>query len=353
MRRVRWLALTLVMALIAALGIATLVSAHRSPDETLGGGAAWALGLQLLAGLGVSSAGAYLVWQGTRRRAGLLLVATGPAVFLEQLPLPGHAGSLLFTAALVGGATTSALAGAAALAAPGVGRCFPDLLVAGLALVITTILLGVLPTILFDPRASGCFACSRNLLLVDGDAHLHDGLIRVGLPAAALACGVLALLALISLLGRRGLTLSTSTPVLAGGAAVAALGAAIFAHDAGAGVVEIDSGTRALWLIQCGTLLVAAAGVAALSLRARLLRDRVAAIVIAALPPPGTLRATLAAALGDPRLEIVFPRAGGCAVDCGRPRSRAGSPRRGGHRGRPSRRGRRRASACGGLVAHA
>jgi hypothetical protein len=279
------------MAAIAVFGVATLVSAYRTPGETLGGGAPAALALQLLAGLGASSAGAYLAWRGTHRRAGILLLATGLAVFLGQLPLPGTAGAVLFTAALVGGSMTSALAGAAALAAPGVPRRLPDALVVGAALAVTALVLGLLPTVLFDPRANGCFDCSRNLLLVHGDAALQDALIRAGLPAAAVVCAMLALLALIRVLGSPGLMRSTSAPVLVGGACVGVLGAVSFAHEALAGVPEVDSTTRVLWLVQCGMLAAAAAGVALFSLRAPLLRDRVAAIVVAALPSPENLRA--------------------------------------------------------------
>jgi signal transduction histidine kinase len=325
MRRVRLSGMALAVVAVVALGAASLISAYRSPGEALGGRAGWALGLQLLAGLGACGTGVYFAWQGSRRLAGALLLATGVAVFLEQLPLPGTDGPVLFTVALAGGAMTSALAGSAALVVAGSARRLADAFVAAAALVTTAVVLGLGPAVLFDPRLSGCFACSRNLLLIHGDVSLHDALIRVGLPAAAAACGGLALLALIRALGRPGLMRSTSGPVVLGGVGAAALGAALFAYEAGAGSPEIDQATRALWLLECGMFVAAAAGVALFSLRARLLRDRIASIVVAARPSAETLRATLAATLGDPRLEIVFPRARGAAVNAD---GRAAAPAR-------------------------
>ncbi len=315
MGRSRFLGLALAMGGAAALGVAALISARRSPGETLGGGTSWALALQLLSGLGAASVGASFVWHGTHRLVGALLLAAGGAVFLQQLPLPGSTGAVLFTAALAGGSMPSPLVGVAALVAAGGARRFPDALVAGVAVVVGMFVLGVLPTALFDPRSSGCFACSRNLLLVHGSSEVHDELIRAGLPAAAVACGLLALLASVRALARRGLFRSSTAPVVIGGAGAAALGAALFAHETGAGLHEIDSTTRALWLLQCGILAAVAPGVVLLSIRGRLLRDRIAAMVAAASPSAEALRAALAVSLGDPQLEIVFPRAGGGVVD--------------------------------------
>jgi signal transduction histidine kinase len=315
MRRVRWAGLALAVATIIALGVEALISAHRSPGETLGGGAPAALGLQLVAGLGIAGAGMYLIWQGTRRGAGALLIATGLAVFLEELPLPGASGAVLFAAGLAGGEITSALAGSAALAVPGVGRRLPDAVAAGAALGVTAAVLGVVAAAVFDPRAAGCFTCPRNLLLVHSDPNTYEVLVKDGLTAAAVTCGLLALVVAVRAIRRPGLLRSTSAPVLMGGFGVAALGTILFVHEAWAGVQEIDPTTRALWLMQCGVLVVTTAGIALFSLRARLLRERVAGIVLAALPSPENLRATLASTLGDPRLEIVFPRAGRATLD--------------------------------------
>jgi len=312
MRRLTW-GLAPVGPAIVALGILTLIAAHRHPGESFGGGSGPALFLQLLAGLGTASGGAYLVWQRSARLAGALLLATAAAVFLQQLPLPESGSSLLFTAALAGGAMTSTLAGVAALVVS--GHRVADVLVSGVAIACPALLLGLLPAATFDPRGTGCFACPRNLVLVHADARLHGALVRVGLTTTAATCAALALLALLRVIRRPVLLRSATAPVLVCGAAVAGLGAVGFVHQSQAGLPGVDPTTRALWLAQCVLLVLAAAGIALRALRARLLRGRVAAMVLEALPSPAELRAGLATALGDPRLEIVFPRAGGGAVD--------------------------------------
>jgi signal transduction histidine kinase len=307
--------LVLAAAAVAGLGTAALLAAHRHPDESLGGGAAPFLALQLLAGLGAWGAGVHLARQQSTRIAGLLLLATGVAVFLEQLPLPDSGGALLFTAALAGGAMTSALAGGAALAAAGPPVRHFDALVICAAVAASALVLGVLAAATFDPRATGCFGCPHNLLLVHGDARLNDRLVRAGLTAAALSCAGLALLVMLRVILRPVLLRSTVAPLLVCGAAVAALGAIQFLLEPGADQPEVDSSTRALWLAQCGILAAAAASIALGAFRGRLLRRRVAAMVLAALPSPEELRGTLARTLGDPGLEIVFPRADGEAID--------------------------------------
>jgi signal transduction histidine kinase len=305
----------LVAAAVAGLGTAALLAAHRHPDESLGGGAESFLALQLIAGLGASGAGVHLARQQSTRIAGLLLSATGAAVFLEQLPLPDSGGALLFTAALAGGAMTSALAGAAGLAATGQGLRHLDAVISGAALAASGLVLGVLPAATFDPRTSGCFACPGNLLLVHGDGRVYGTLVRSGLTAAAISCAALALLVLLRLILRPALLRSAVAPLLVCGGAVAALGAIQFFREPGPGQPEVDFTTRTLWLAQCGILVAAAVSIALGAFRARLLRRRVAAMVLAALPSAEELRGTLAKALGAPELEVVFPRVDGEAVD--------------------------------------
>ena len=291
---------------VATLGVAALVQAHRHPVEGLGGGGSAALALALAAGLGAFAAGVQL-----RRPA---LAAAGPALFLAELPQPQSGGALLFTAALALGATAPALAGTAALAYPRLARAAPDGAVAGAALGATALWLGILPTATFDPRASGCFECPRNLLLIGGNGGLHDALVSSGLWASAAACAALALLALVRAATRR------SAAPLVPAAVAAGLGAAGFAVSAGQGAPTVDATTRALWLVQCGALALAAAGVAFEVARNRRLARRIAGLVLSALPSAEALRATLGAGLGDPELAIVFPRTGRAAVDIdGRP----------------------------------
>jgi signal transduction histidine kinase len=300
---------------VASLGAAALLAADRHPDQSLGGRAVPSLALQLLAGLGAAGAGTYLARRRFAPMAARLLLAIAVAVFLEQLPLPDSGGALLFTAALAGGAMTSALAGAAGLAATARRQRLIDTLVGCTAIACGALLLGVLPTVTFDPKATGCFACPQNLLLLHGDGRLHDALVRAGLIASAVSCGALALLVLLRVILRPSVLRSIGAPVAVCGGVVAALGAVGFVHEFRAGQPEVDSTTSALWLAQCAVLTAAAAAVGVQAIRARRLRQRVATTVLAALPSPEKLRTTLAYALGDPRLKIVFRRAGGGAID--------------------------------------
>ncbi|WP_028063386.1 sensor histidine kinase [Solirubrobacter soli] len=300
---------------VAALGVAAAAHARAHPADTLTGGEAAALALMLVAGLGAWVAGVYVA---PRDRGGIALAAAGPALFLAAWPLPEAGGALAFTAALTLGATAPALAATAALlhrraprrgresvapaqagvAARAGSRVPPALAVAALAA--TAGWLGLLATATFDPEATGCFDCPRNLLLVVSDADLHDALVHSGLYAAALTCAAAGLLGL-----RRR----------AAAAAAALLGAAGFAVNATHGVPTIDETTRTLWLAQTTALAVAAGTVAFEYVRARRLSRRIADLVAAALPSPVGLRA----AFGDPGLEIVFPHGAGAVDADGRP----------------------------------
>jgi signal transduction histidine kinase len=303
----RRLLIVIATAAVVALGLAALVQAHRHPDQAVAGAGAGALLLQLAAGLGAWAAGVDLARRRSMRVSGALLAATGPALLLGVVPLPEAGGPLLFAAALAGGACAPALAGAAALLHPAIARGRLDALLAGATVAGAIVVLGLLAAATFDPRASGCFTCPRNLLLVHGDAGLHDALVRDGPRAEALLCALVAVLALVRWARHPALLRWAAAPVVVGGAVAAALGAASFAHAAYAGTPRVDATTRALWLAQCAVLVLAAAGVLWQALRARALRRRIADIVVATLPSADRLRVALADGLGDPGLAIAFP----------------------------------------------
>ena len=196
-------------------------------------------------------------------------------------------------------------------------------MIAGVAVAVV-VAAGLVPAVLFDPRATGCFECPRNLLLLKGDAGLRDALLRDGLWVGAVACAVLAAGAALRLARRPPLVRRVVAPVVGPALVAAGLGAALLAHDARVGAPALDATTRALWRLLCGVLLLAAAGVAAEAVRVRLLRRRVAAHVVKALPAADELQAALAVALDDPGLQVVFVTGDGTRVDAsGRP---AGAP---------------------------
>jgi signal transduction histidine kinase len=277
-------------AAVIALALFALVQARQHPADALGGASPAALVLVLAAGLGAWAAGLYLAARRSARLGGAALAAAGPTLFLAELPQPQSGGALAFTAALAFGATAPALAATAALAYPRRTAVWAG----AAALAATGLWLGLLPALTFDPQATGCFECDRNLLFVGG-AGLHAALVRSGLYAAAATCGLAAVLGLAR--GRPA-------------ALAAAFGAAGFAVSATYGVPTVSTATRALWLCQCGALALAAAAVALEAARTRRLTRRIAGLVAEALPSPEALRG----AFGDPELAIVFPRGAG-AVD--------------------------------------
>ncbi|HEY6892370.1 MAG TPA: hypothetical protein VI300_31485, partial [Solirubrobacter sp.] len=115
MTRLRQPAVLLLSAAVSGLGVIALIEAHLHPSESVGGGGAAALVLQLVAGLALWGGGLHLALHRSNAASGALLAAAGPALFLGQLPQPESGGSLLFTAALVGGGLVTTLAGAAAV----------------------------------------------------------------------------------------------------------------------------------------------------------------------------------------------------------------------------------------------
>src|SRR6185503_890035 len=260
MRRVRWLALCVATGLVVLLAVAVAVEAARRPAEAVGDGGAGALVLQVAAGVALWFAGLLLALRLRARDSGWLLAAAGPALLAGALPLPRAGGAVLFVLALALGLTAPALAGAAALLHPTPAHR-RDPTIAGAA-VAAAVAAGLVPAVLFDPRATGCFECPRNLLLLHGDAGLHDALLRDGLWVSAVACAVVAGAAALGLAQRPALVRRVAAPVVVPALVAAGLGAAMLAHDARAGSPALDATTRTLWLLLCGALLLAAAGVA-------------------------------------------------------------------------------------------
>src|SRR3954447_13854000 len=243
----RKLTVALATAAVAALGAAVLVQVHRHGSEAVGGRSAAAAWLQLAAALATWAAGLDLALRGRARLSGALLAAAGPALPRGAGPPPSAGGALLFTAALLGGAGAAPLAGSAGLLHPAPARRL-DVVVAGAAVAGAIVVLGLVATAAFDPRAAGCFDCPRNLLLVHGDVAFHDTLIRDGLWAQAALCAALAALTLVRWASRPGLVRAAVAPVAAGGAIASTLGAASFAHAAHLGAPQADDTAQTLWL---------------------------------------------------------------------------------------------------------
>ena len=233
--------------------------------------------------------------------------------FLPEWTNPGIHTSLGFTAGLIGLAACAPLVGHAALAYPtGRLRSRLERAVVPLAYANAVLLLGLLPTTVFDPKDTGCLQCPRNLVLTSGDAGLHDTFNRYGIRF-----GIAWLLALAVLLGwrlarsSRAIALVTS-PVAVPAIAYVALVAWDLQHSLGAGFLSNDGFDVRTWRLEALALVLLSGGVCLGLGRERRARSSVARLVVelGRAPRPGAVRDALAAALGDPTLELAYRRPG-------------------------------------------
>ena len=135
MTRKRGLLVAPATALVVALAAVALVQARRHGDAVLGGNGTGELALQLSAGLGLWVAGVGIGLRRSDWLPGILMAASGAAVFLAELPVPDSGSALLFTMALVGGSASAVLVGAAALFYAPPFRWIPDGAVAAVAFI--------------------------------------------------------------------------------------------------------------------------------------------------------------------------------------------------------------------------
>jgi signal transduction histidine kinase len=295
----------------AGIGALSLVFAHRDPGGSFAGrstlgaiaelGAGWALILAAVV-FGVRRPG---------NRFAAFLTAAGIAWFLPEWSNPGVATSAVFAIGLVGFVACPPLVAHAGLSYPG-GRVGSALERIGLAFAYAgaVVLLGVLPTAVFDPAAEGCLQCPHNPLLVHGDSHAfstfnHWG-VRLGLGWTT-ALGILILWRLIR--SSHG-TAAITAPVLVPTATFLGLVAWDFEHSLSRGLLSNDSFDVELWRYEAAALAAVALGVAWGLYRSRRARAAVAGVVVelgrsAAF---GGVRDALAAALGEPELRLAYRR---------------------------------------------
>ena len=171
------------------------------------------------------------------------------------------------------------------------------------------LLLGLLPTAVFDPKATGCFQCPPNLVLVRGDDGIFDTFNRYGLGAGIGWLAALGAL-LIWRLVRSSHAAAVVFPVLVPATAYLALVAWGFQHSLPRGVLGTDSLDQRLWRYEAAALAAFALGVGLTLLRERQARASVARYVVelGQMPRPGAVRGALAEALGDPALELAYSR---------------------------------------------
>jgi signal transduction histidine kinase len=315
----------LVSAILAlALGMLSLAAARRDPVGSFAGRSTLGGIAELGAGLSLAAAGLLFWFRHPRNRFGPLLTAAGFAWFLPEWSNPGVGTALGFTVGLVGFVACAPLVAHAALVYPtGRLRSRLDLAVVAVSYAGALLLLGLLPATVFDPKASGCFQCPRNLALTDGDAGLSDTFnrygVRIGIGWLA-ALGALLLWRLVRA-SRAGATLVLL--VLVPPTVYLGLVAWDFQHSLARGILSNDPFDRRLWRYEALALAAFAFAIGLGFLRERQARASIARLVVelGQMPKPGAVRDALRGTLGDPGLEIAYrrPQTGGYVDASGRP----------------------------------
>ena len=298
----------LVVAAAAILGLAAVDAARRAPGFALAGDSIARLILGVAAGWAVVAAGLVLAAR-EAPLSGRLLAGAGCAWLAAGLGTPGTRLAALFTLGLVVTAAAPALVGHALLAlAAGGQRRRLDRAVAVTLYAALVGLLGLLPTLLFDPAAAGCASCAANLLGVAGAPDAVLDLSRWGVRIGLVATGCAVALALWRLARAPAARRHYAAPLVLPGCAYLALVAADLGHAWSRGFLGSDSVDQALSSAQAAALLGVAGGVAFLRAAARRRRSRLARLVVDLSDAQGAggLRDALAGMLGDPELDLLY-----------------------------------------------
>lgn len=308
--------------LLALAAGATLAAEHRDAGIAFSAGYGAGAASLIVAGSACAAAGVG-AWQ--RRSSspfGPLLVAAGLCWFLGQWSNPAAASSLGFTAGLLGVALPAPLVAHAVFVFPAERLTEATRAAVGALYVAGGLLLGLLPTLTYDPAARGCSDCPRNLVgLVDAPG-VGAQLLRAGNVVGCVACVVLCVLAVLRLLGMSPALRRAAAPPMAFGMLFLAAAGAGYAHVLTHSTLAADAVDRRWWFVQCAALAGLAIAVVADWSQARRTRRRVARLVVdlAHRPPPGGLRDLLAGTLADDSLVVAYVLRDGSHVDVsGRP----------------------------------
>jgi signal transduction histidine kinase len=293
----------------AVAGLFSLVTARHNAVWGFAGASALGGIAELGAGWALVGAGLLFWTRHPQNRSGPLLVATGFAWFLPEWADPGVGSAFAFTIGLVGFGVSTPLVAHAALAYPtGRMRSKVDVTFVAGAYGGALLLLGLLPTTVFDPKQAGCFNCPHNLALMRGDLELFDTFNRYGLWVGIgwlIALGVLIVWRLV-----RAARVVAVAAALVPAIVYVALVSSEFQHSLARGALGNDSFDVFLWKSEAAALGAFALAVAWGLIRERRARAAVARLVVelGEMPRPGAVRDALAQTLGDPGLELVYRR---------------------------------------------
>ncbi|MFL5894483.1 MAG: sensor histidine kinase [Thermoleophilaceae bacterium] len=300
--------------LAVGFAVATLASARAHPDGSFAGSAFPGATIELGAAIALAAAGLLFWTSRTRNLVGPLLVAASVAWLLPEWSNPETATALLFTLGLAGSLACLPIVIHIGLAYPrGHVRHRYEQAVVAVAYAGAIVLVGLVPTAVFDPRAGGCTQCPSNLLLIHGNASLNEHVSRFGIRFMVV-WSIVAALTLVVRGARSSVpALKAAAPVLVAALGYLGLSTADLWHSVSRGYLSNDSADVRLWRAQGIALILLAAAVISGLIRARRTRTSVAQLVIelGRAPRVGGARETLATTLRDPSLELAYRRAPG------------------------------------------
>ncbi len=274
--------------------------------------------LMCAAGWSLMLAGGITLWRRGGRTPGVALMAAGFGWFIGEWANPASAPAIIFTIGLLAANAWPALFAHAVLdAGRPTGARRARRAVLAIAYVTNIGMLGILPTLAFDPVTSRCSLCPANLLAVTSDPGLVVGATRLGFGLQAVwVLGVLALT--VRGLARASATERRRSAAVQLPAAIALAAVALDAmYSIPRGLVSNDPVDVTLWSVAALALVAVAVGEAAGWLRRRQTRQRVArlALELATAPAAGELAPALGRELGDPTLEVLYQLDDGRLVD--------------------------------------
>ncbi|MBA2720341.1 MAG: hypothetical protein H0U52_14050 [Chloroflexi bacterium] len=312
--RLWWL---LLLIAVVGIGLASLVVAWRLPGATAMTTSASATVLVLAAGWTLAAAGLDVVRRGRRRLFGTLLGAAGASWLIAEWASPAAGSSLTFTAGLALGPLVPVAIGHALAVDAGFARRPSTRLFVAIGYGIFGGLLGLVPSLTFDPVALGCNRCPPSALGLAPSVAVSQGTINLGATLGAIWVMLAAAIVTRALLAASPAARRSRLPVVLPGVAFLGVVALDLARSVGRGARATDATAHQLHLVAGGLLVALAAGVVLESVQAFRSRNRIARIVaeLRSSPPAGGLRNALAAALNDPDLQISYPIDGGLEVD--------------------------------------
>ena len=302
-----------VCLLALAVGVATvlLVPHSADPPTTYGGGSALTRAGDLTAGLSLIAAGLATMIAWRRGWMGIVALLAGVAWFAPDWVGWEEAAPLSRSVAMVIAPFLAPLLLHLALAAPTGHLASRPARAVVLALYVVAAVVSIGEALLRDPFLDRyCWSnCTDNVFLVRPEQEVVRWLemgFLISLVACAVAVGALA----VSRLARTGGAIRRVLPLALTGAAVAAS----LALSAGVLVLDLaenpgDTSFAILFLVRTGAVTALACALGWSAYVVRRTRSAVARLAddLGEAPAPGSLRASLAASLGDPEVEVAYP----------------------------------------------